>query len=68
MSVFQPFKKYGGVAEFLTRTLVERAAGAPVTYGSAYQLRKGIDRHKQTMQAVEEGYPAGWVPLGMRPR
>lgn len=67
MDGLRPFKKYGGVAEFLTRSLVERAAGSPATYGLTYQLNKGIERHKQTMRALDEGYPAGWVPLGMRP-
>lgn len=28
---------------------------------------KGSRRHKEMMRAVEQGYPVGWVPLGMRP-
>lgn len=38
---------------------------------AAYRVNRvgaGIDRHRATVNALEQGYPAGWVPLGMRPR
>ena len=42
--------------------------GLIALYLGKEKVKKGIRRHKETMRAVEEGYPAGWVSLGMRPR
>lgn len=37
-------------------------------YMGVHRIREGKKKHEQTMEALKQGYPAGWVALGMRPR
>ena len=32
------------------------------------KVREGTRRHEEMMRAIKEGYPAGWVALGMKPK
>jgi len=31
-------------------------------------VKEGVRRHEAMMRAIKEGYPAGWVALGMVPK
>lgn len=57
--------KMGGIKAYIARKILGQPA---VLYGRHESLKKGRRRHRETMRALDEGYPAGWVPLGMRPR
>lgn len=37
-------------------------------YAGVRRIKKGKTKHQQTMEALRQGYPAGWAALGMRPR
>lgn len=51
---------------------LEKIADVPrgllAMYLGAGRVKKGVRRHEEMMRAIREGYPAGWVALGMRPR
>lgn len=44
---------------------IEHPMGA---YMGVRRIKKGREKHRETMRALKQGYPAGWVALGMRPR
>lgn len=37
-------------------------------YNVKYQTERGRGLRRGFHEAIEQGYPAGWVPLGIRPR
>lgn len=53
-------RKAAGAVEALGR-------GLPSLHFASKRVSAGERRHMETMRAIEEGYPAGWVPLKMRP-
>lgn len=67
-SFFDEFEKIADLGS-LAATLVGQTIKHP---GQALyrtkQLDEGIARHRAMTNALEQGYPAGWVALGMRPR
>ena len=63
--LFDELVKIGG----LPGAIVANFLGNPVKYYAAQRrMEEGAKRHKETMRALKHQYPAGWVPLGMRPR
>lgn len=61
---FDELEKIGGL---LTETLIKNVARNPVKYYAANErMKKGLQRHRETMEALERGTPAGWVPMGMQ--
>lgn len=56
----------GIVGRMLTNAMLKNVSQNPVKYVAAMNRHdKGLERHRRMMEAVEEGTPAGWVPLGM---
>ena len=54
-----------GAASAILAKSVEHPMGA---YMGVRRIKKGRKKHRETMEALRRGYPAGWVSLGMRPR
>lgn len=55
----------GRVSAAVLAKSIEHPMGA---YMGVRRIKKGKGKHRQTMEALRRGYPAGWVSLGMRPR
>lgn len=67
-SFFDEMEKIA-VLPSLTAALAGQAIKYPGMVGwRLHQIDQGIARHRAMTNAVEQGYPAGWVALGMRPR
>ena len=67
--LFDELEKIGGVTDYLIGKGVETTLKHPgMVYWRGKQMKEGANKHRQMMQAVKHGYPAGWVALGMRPR
>ena len=51
---------------------LQKIAGLPLAaaqlVGGIDRMKKGTRKYRQVMHAIEEGYPASWVALGIRPR
>jgi len=68
-SFFDELEKIGGIQERLVDAVIKNIATNPVKYLAAYRRHEqGKKRHAETEAALRHPYPAGWVPLGIRPR
>lgn len=61
-------KESGVLAGVLKRLFSHPVRTAVLLHGGKGRVEGGLARHQETMRALLERYPAGWVPLGMRPR
>lgn len=57
------------LAGSLSEAIIESLIKHPLRYvNTKYQIERGRGLSQGFKEAIEQGYPAGWVPLGMRPR
>lgn len=53
----------------LSEGIVESLLRQPGRWiNTKYQVERGRGLQQGFQEAIEQGYPAGWVALGMRPR
>jgi hypothetical protein len=67
-SFFDEFEKIGGVAGALEKLIGKTVEHPGMAARRLHQLEEGSSKHRETVNALKQGYPAGWVALGMRPR
>lgn len=72
-SFFDELEKVGGAVDRAVTGVLDKVIGKTVQHPSMaawrlHQLEEGSSKHRETMNALKQGYPAGWVALGMRPR
>lgn len=59
---FDELEKIGGLVD----AFIKNVATNPVKYYAAdRRMSKGMARHRQAVEALENNTPAGWGPLGM---
>ena len=66
-SLFDELTKIGAVSEYILKKLLKNPA---VIYGRTERHSQASRLNDETMRALDKRnpYPAGWAPLGMRPR
>lgn len=62
-------EKTAGVLSYLAKRLLMRPGRTIIlAHGGKGRVERGLRRHRETLRALRESTPAGWVPLGMRAR
>lgn len=67
-SFFDEIEKIGDIGSVMSAILGKTIQHPGQAFYRVKQVDEGVGRHKAMVNALERGYPAGWVALGMRPR